>query len=216
MKMSVIKSYGSLKTIWLKINPPSINNNAAYSKKDNAVFLYPKSKNRKEKNHMAKTKIEKIALLDEEIKQRENQRKRLIQEQKEQDRKDRTKRLCRRMGLFESLLPASIPLSEEQFKTFLEKTIMSNESRRMLDGFTAENAAKVADEIPTEEKAGEITNTATEPPKMPTPTDTKPDHKPNEPPKQHNHNGNGKSHHNPQGNGNRHNANNSNGTREQG
>ncbi len=41
---------------------------------------------------MAKTKIEKIASIEEEIKQLENKKKRLIQEQKEQERKDRTNR----------------------------------------------------------------------------------------------------------------------------
>ena len=89
---------------------------------------------------MAKTKIEKIASIEEEIKQLENKKKRLIQEQKEQERKDRTKRLCRRMGLFESLVPDTIPLTEEQFKTFLEKTVAADHARRILDGLTAQNA----------------------------------------------------------------------------
>ncbi len=90
---------------------------------------------------MAKTKIEKIASIEEEIKQLENKKKRLIQEQKEQERKDRTNRLCKRMGLFEKLLPDTIPLTEEQFKTFLEQTVMTEHSRRILDGLTARNAA---------------------------------------------------------------------------
>ncbi len=89
---------------------------------------------------MAKTKIEKIASIEEEIKQLENKKKRLIQEQKEQERKDRTNRLCRRMGLFESLVPDTIPLTEEQFKTFLEKTVMTDHARRILDELTAQNA----------------------------------------------------------------------------
>ena len=33
------------------------------------------------------------------------------------ERKDRTNRLCKRMGLFEKLLPDTIPLTEEQFQT---------------------------------------------------------------------------------------------------
>ena len=90
---------------------------------------------------MAKTKIEKIASIEEEIKQLENKKKRLIQEQKEQERKDRTNRLCKRMGLFEKLLPDTIPLTEEQFKTFLEQTIATDHSRHVLDGLTAQNAA---------------------------------------------------------------------------
>ena len=90
---------------------------------------------------MAKTKIEKIASIEEEIKQLENKKKRLIQEQKEQERKDRTNRLCKRMGFIEKLLPGTIPLTEEQFKTFVEQTIATEHSRRILDGLTAQNAA---------------------------------------------------------------------------
>lgn len=74
---------------------------------------------------MAKTKIEKIASIEEEIKQLENKKKRLIQEQKEQERKDRTNRLCKRMGYFEKVLPDTITLTEEQFKTFLEQTVLT-------------------------------------------------------------------------------------------
>ena len=54
---------------------------------------------------MAKSRIEKIDSIKTEIEQLGNLRKRLIQEQKAQERKDRTKRLCQRMGLFESMLP---------------------------------------------------------------------------------------------------------------
>ena len=67
--------------------------------------------------------------------------KRLLQQQKEQERKDRTRRLCKRAGLLESLLPDTIPLTDEQFKTLLEKALLSDYSRRILDGLTAQNAA---------------------------------------------------------------------------
>ncbi len=95
---------------------------------------------------MAKTKAEKITSIEEEIRQLENRRRQLVQEQKAQERKDRTKRLCRRMGLFESLVPDTIPLTEEQFKTFLEKTVMTEHSRHILDEMTAQNAARAATE----------------------------------------------------------------------
>ena len=93
---------------------------------------------------MAKTKAEKIASIQEQIAQLENQRKRLEQQQKEQERKDRTKRLCKRMGLFESMLPDTISLTDEQFKIFLEQTIATEHSRRILDGLTAQKAAAAA------------------------------------------------------------------------
>ncbi len=90
---------------------------------------------------MAKTKIEKIASSEEEMKKLENKKKRLIREQKEQERKDRTNRLCKRMGFIEKLLPGTIPLTEEQFKTFVEQTIATDHSRRILDELTAQNTA---------------------------------------------------------------------------
>ena len=45
------------------------------------------------------------------------------------------------MGFIEKLLPDTIPLTEEQFKTFVEQTITTEHSRRILDGLTAQNAA---------------------------------------------------------------------------
>ena len=85
---------------------------------------------------MAKTKAEKIAAIELQMTQLENQRKKLIQEKKQQERKDRTKRLCKRMGLFESMLPESISLTDEQFHIFLEKTVATEHSRRLLDELT--------------------------------------------------------------------------------
>ena len=93
---------------------------------------------------MAKTKTEKITSIEEEIRQLENKRRQLVQEQKAQERKDRTKRLCRRMGLFESMLPDTITLTDEQFKTFLEQTVAAEHSRRILDELTSQNAATAA------------------------------------------------------------------------
>ena len=113
---------------------------------------------------MAKTKTEKIASIEEQIAQLENQRKQLQQQQKEQERKDRTKRLCRRMGLLESLLPDTIPLTDEQFQTLLDKTILTEQSRRILEGLTAQNAATTAPqgtETAVQGNATPISKTAT-------------------------------------------------------
>lgn len=96
---------------------------------------------------MAKTKAEKIADIELQLEQLENQRKKLVQEQKIQERKDRTKRLCKRMGLFESMLPDTIPLTDEQFQIFLEKTVATEYGRRILDGLTAQNAAAAEPQV---------------------------------------------------------------------
>jgi len=81
---------------------------------------------------MAKTTAEKIAERKSQIIELQNQCKKLAQEQKEKERKARTSRLCKRMGLLESLLPDTIPLTDEQFKTFLEKTVANSFGRRTL------------------------------------------------------------------------------------
>ena len=89
---------------------------------------------------MAKTKAEKIADIEMQMAQLENQRKKLIQEQKQQERTDRKKRHCKRMGLFESLLPETVQLTDEQFKTFLEQTVATEQGRNLLNGLAAQNA----------------------------------------------------------------------------
>ena len=105
---------------------------------------------------MALTKSEKIANYKKEIEELENRCKRLIQEQKEQERKDRTKRLCKRAGLLESLMPDTVPLTDDLFKVFLEKTISTDHSRRILDGLTAQTAA-----TPAQPSAGSAARTTT-------------------------------------------------------
>ena len=82
---------------------------------------------------------DKIEAAQLELRQHENCLKMLIQKQKEQERRDRTKRLCKRMGLFESLLPETILLSEEQFKFFLDNIILTESARNLLAELTAQD-----------------------------------------------------------------------------
>lgn len=79
---------------------------------------------------MAKTAEEKIESVQEQIRQLENQRKRLMQEQKEQERKARTKRLIERGAILESLIPEADAFTNEQIKAFLEKTIRTESARK--------------------------------------------------------------------------------------
>jgi len=53
---------------------------------------------------MSKTRTERIAGIAVEMEQLANRRRRLIQEQKKQERRDRTRRLCTRGGYLESVL----------------------------------------------------------------------------------------------------------------
>jgi len=79
-----------------------------------------------------KTTVEKIEEARAKITQYENHMKQLVQKQKAEERKARTKRLCSRAGLLESMLPDTIGLTDEQFKAFLEKTTVTEFGRRTL------------------------------------------------------------------------------------
>ena len=87
-----------------------------------------------------KTLNEKIEAAQAEITQRENHLKELRAKQKVQERKDRNHRLCKRMGLFEKLMPDTIALTDEQFQTFLEKAVANDYGRRMLSSIATQGA----------------------------------------------------------------------------
>jgi len=102
---------------------------------------------------MPKSKLtiaEQITKAKADIKQHENALKQLNQRQKEQERKARNHRLCSRGGYLESKLPETITLTDEQYYSFLEKTLFTEHSRRILNGLTGGNAATPAP-IPTAE-----------------------------------------------------------------
>ncbi len=89
---------------------------------------------------MAKTKQEKLEDIREQIAQLEKRQKELIQSQKVQERKDRTRRLCKRAGLLESMLPDTVALTDVQFKIFLEKTVLTGFARKMLESVAAQGS----------------------------------------------------------------------------
>jgi hypothetical protein len=93
---------------------------------------------------MARTKLERINNIEEEIRQLENQRKRLIQEQKAQERKDRTRRLIERGAILESLIDGAATLTNDQIKAILEKALSTENSRRTLDNGAAQGGTATA------------------------------------------------------------------------
>jgi hypothetical protein len=100
---------------------------------------------------MAKSTIEKIASVEEQIQQLENARKKLIQKQKDADRKARTKRLIERGAILESLIDKSETLTNEQIKVFLEKTVKTEFALKTLASVitppivAADTKAEIAD-----------------------------------------------------------------------
>ena len=103
-----------------------------------------------------KTTVDKIEDAKAKITQYENHMKQLVQKQKAEERKARTKRLCSRAGLLESMLPDTITLTDEQFKSFLEKTTANDFGRR-----TLANIAKGGGAATTPKPAGVANGGAT-------------------------------------------------------
>ena len=71
------------------------------------------------------TIAEQIANAKEDIKQSGNRLKLLNQKQKEQERKDRTKRLIERGAILESLIDGAADLDNEQIKAILQTALSS-------------------------------------------------------------------------------------------
>lgn len=72
---------------------------------------------------------EQIAKAEEQIRQLNNKKKRLISEQKQAERKKRTKRLIERGAILESVIDNADDFSNEQLQTLLIE-IFSSESVR--------------------------------------------------------------------------------------
>ena len=103
---------------------------------------------------MPKTKTERITGIEEQIAQLEAQKKRLIQQQKTTERKERINRLCKRHGLLEKYMPDLITLSDEQFEMFIKRGISTSYGRKILAEIVAE-VPSVTDAIsPSAEQSG--------------------------------------------------------------
>ena len=70
-------------------------------------------------------KNEKILKIEERLAQLENQKKQLIQKQKTDERKARTKRLVERGAILESLIEGAAELTNEQITHVLKCTVGS-------------------------------------------------------------------------------------------
>lgn len=83
---------------------------------------------------MKKTLAQKIEENQEEIRQKKALAKKLVQQQKAQDRKDRIHRRCKRGGLVEKLLPDLEKLTDEQFDVFVKRCLLTPHTRGILAG----------------------------------------------------------------------------------
>jgi hypothetical protein len=98
---------------------------------------------------MAMTRLEKIASWEEEIAKIKNKQKLERQKHNRDERAARTRRLCSRHGLLESMLPEIIEITDEQYKTFLEKAVTNNYGRDILTKIIAQGEKSKPTKAPT-------------------------------------------------------------------
>ena len=107
-----------------------------------------------------KTTVEKIDDIKTKIEQLQNEQKRLLQIQKKKERDARTKRLIERGAILESLMNgtgiSAADFTNEQIKSFLEKTVTSDYAKKILNGFTAQK-----DKTAAEKPAWKVKNNST-------------------------------------------------------
>jgi len=96
-----------------------------------------------------KTTADKIEEAKAKITQYENHMKQLVQKQKQEERKARTKRLIERGAIFESLIPDANTLTNEQVKAFFAKTIQTDFASEILSGLQGQSGETVTQK-PTE------------------------------------------------------------------
>jgi len=102
---------------------------------------------------MSKTKLERAAALDEQIAQLANQKKKLLQQHREAERKARTRRLIQRGAILEGFIPEAKTYTEDEIQTFLKETLATKFARdalRRIRPATANNTAPPKAETKTD------------------------------------------------------------------
>ena len=85
---------------------------------------------------------EQIAKAEEQIKQLNNKKKRLISEQKQAERKKRTKRLIERGAILENVIGNTDDFSNEQLQTLLIEIFSSEFAKGKIKNFREHTASE--------------------------------------------------------------------------
>jgi hypothetical protein len=108
------------------------------------------------------TRTEKLAQIAEQQAKLDAEKKALLAEIRESDRKERTNRLCKRHGLLESLLPDTIRLNDRYYNEYIKKVALTDAAKKILADLLDEQQLEA--EIIADEQAK-----AVEPPSAETP-----------------------------------------------
>ena len=96
--------------------------------KSKKVYCFSLLKIRKRGNEKMKNIEEKILMADEEIRQLQNKRKKLISQQKQEERKKRDKRIYEKGAVFESIFTESKNLTKDEFYQLITSLIRKEEA----------------------------------------------------------------------------------------
>ena len=88
-----------------------------------------------------KTAEEKVAIKDAKILQLQNEKKKILQQAKAQERKARDNRLYRRHGLLEKYMPDLITMSDHQFEMFIKRGINTKYGNDILNDILSKTNA---------------------------------------------------------------------------
>ena len=101
---------------------------------------------------------EKILMADEEIRQLQNKRKKLISQQKQEERKKRDKRIYEKGAVFESIFTESKNLTKDEFYQLITSLIRKEEANLKIQKIIekreqteVENTGKEDEEMDIEE-----------------------------------------------------------------
>lgn len=109
------------------------------------------------------TRTEKLAQIADQQAKLDAEKKALLAEIREADRKERTNRLCKRHGLLESLLPETVKLNDKYYNEYIKKVAVTDAAKKILDDLLDEQQLEA--EIIADEKAKSAEEPTTETPK---------------------------------------------------
>jgi len=81
---------------------------------------------------MPRTTISKIESIRAEMEELKKEERELLQKHRKEERDARTHRLCKRGGIVEKLLPDLIAFTDEQFDKFIEKTLLTSHTNKII------------------------------------------------------------------------------------
>ena len=81
---------------------------------------------------MKKTTDEKLNNVDEQMRILAEEKKALQKKKREEEQEERNKRYCKRGGIVEKHIPDLATLTDEQFDTFANKVLFTEQTKRII------------------------------------------------------------------------------------